>query len=177
MDSIKLIEETSFQEKNMKNLRKIEKDNDFLFSSNNQERSRRNNFNQSQSQCQGVSANSGNSANQNFIKNLKNKLDKDFRSSTDKFSDLIYNLYPENSFKFQKSNYKKYINGGAAGALSSNRNNAISGNQRGEAGENGNYINNNNNVNHQRDSSANIQNSVDINEEKIRNLLLKKKNK
>jgi hypothetical protein len=153
MDSIKLIEETSFQEKNMKNLRKIEKDNDFLFSSNNQERSRRNNFNQG--------ANSGNSANQNFIKNLKNKIDKDFRSSNDKFSDLIYNLYPENSFKFQKSNYKKYINGGAAGALSSNRNNGETSVQRGEAGENG------------------IQNIVDTNgnEEKIRNMLLKKKNK
>ncbi len=140
----------------MKNLRKIEKDNDFLFSSNNQERTRRNNFQQGMN-----SGNPGNSSNQNLIKNFKNKIDKDFRSSTDKFSDLIYNLYPENSFKFQKSNYKKYLNGGAAGALSSNRNNGGTSIQRGEAGENG------------------IQNIVDTtgNEEKIRNMLLKKKNK
>jgi hypothetical protein len=146
MDSIKLIEETSFQEKNMKNLRKIEKDNDFLYSSGhmNHDRNKRHTFNQSQSST----------SNPNFIKNFKNKLDKDLRSSSDKFNDLIYNLYPENSFKFQKSNYKKYINGGVN---SSSTNNA-SANYK-EAGEASNF------------------NNMDINEEKIKSLLIKKKNK
>lgn len=164
MDSIKLIEETSFNEKQKKNLRRIEKERDrenFVFSSNmiNPEKNRKSYLNNNYNN------------NINASNNARIYKDNQLRGSSDKVSDLMYNLYPENSFKFQKSNYKKHVQNHSSSSkvVFNNLNNIhnmnnfkLNMNISGNGGQSSNEANYNNDVG-------------SLNEEKYRNLFSKLK--
>ena len=146
MDSIKLIEDTSFHEKQVKSLKKGNNYNNYL------ERDvRERDENESR-------------------RNKNDSIYKDYKPITSA-DDLYVNLYPENSFKFPKSSTgHKQFNQGVLSSL-----NGIPQQRNGKysyINSNSNFpLNANNRVFQNND----IESIGSLNEEKFRNLFKKKK--